>query len=62
MSLDLPSVFVTNSPYPEVVSADMPSVLVTFSGFVKSMHAAADILTGRTSPTAQLAFDPTVVY
>lgn len=59
LSLGKPTVFVTNSPYPEVVHPDMGTVVVTFSMFVESMEAAADLLAGNTTATASLSFDPT---
>jgi hypothetical protein len=62
MSLGKPTVFITNSPYPEVVSAGMPAVVVTFSGFIKSMQAAAKVITGKNKATAKLAFDPEKMY
>ena len=49
-------------PDPEGVSDVMDAVLVTFSAYAASMRAAADILLGRTKPTAKLHFDPTREY
>lgn len=62
LTLGKPTVFVTNSPYAEVVSPQMPAVVVTFSGFVPSMQAAAEVITGKLKATARLGFDPGRVY
>lgn len=60
-SLGKPAVFVTNSPYPLMVSPEMTNVIVTFSAFAASMQAAADVLCGkRTARTCR--FDPNKVY
>lgn len=60
--LGKPLVFVTNSPYPEVVSPGMDAVVVTFGVMAASMQAAADVLTGRRQAEARLGFDPEKMY
>jgi beta-N-acetylhexosaminidase len=59
-TLDTPSIFIANSPYPEVVSPDMQTVLVSCSLFVEAAEAVADVLVGRLSPV-DFPFDPTRV-
>ncbi len=61
LSLGKPAVFVTNSPYPLIVSPEMPTVVVTFSAFAVSMEAAAEVLCGK-SPARRLGFYPDRAY
>jgi beta-N-acetylhexosaminidase len=61
VSLGKPTVFVTNSPYPLIVSSEMPTVVVTFSAFAVSMQAAADVMCGKRSAKC-LGFDPDRAY
>jgi beta-N-acetylhexosaminidase len=60
-SLGKPEVFVTNSPYPLMISPEMTNVVVTFSAFAVSMQAAADVLCGK-RPARVLRFDPDKAY
>lgn len=60
-SLGKPTIFVTNSPYPYIVSPQMQTVVVTFSAFAESMRAAARALCGEL-PARALNFDPTKAY
>ncbi len=61
LSLGKPTVFVTNSPYPLIVSPEMPTVVVTFSAFAVSMQAAASVLCGKLN-ARRMNFDPTRSY
>ena len=60
-SLGKPTIFVTNSPYPYIVSPQMQTVVVTFSAFATSMRAVARVLCGEL-PARVLNFDPTKAY
>jgi len=60
-SLGKPTIFVTNTPYPYIVSPQMPTVVVNFSSFAVSMRAAARVLCGDL-PARPLNFDPTKAY
>lgn len=62
LALGKPTIFVTNSPYAEVVLPEMHTVLVTFSQFTASMAAAADVITGKTRRKTALPFDPERMY
>jgi beta-N-acetylhexosaminidase len=62
LQLGKPLVFVTNSPYPKIVSPKFSTVLVTFSTTAMSSQAAAEVILGSLTPTGKLAFDPTRVY
>lgn len=62
LSLNKPTVFVCNSPYGLLVDEAHSTVIVTFSAFAAAMRAAADIITGKYSPSGKLTFDPTKIY
>ena len=59
--LNKPTIFVTNSPYPYIVSPKMPNIVVSFSAFAESMHAVARVLCG-TLPVRLLNFDSTKAH
>jgi beta-glucosidase-like glycosyl hydrolase len=59
--LGKPTIFVTNTPYPYIVSAKMQNVVVNFSSFAESMRAVARVLCGEL-PARPLNFDPTRAY
>lgn len=61
LGLGKPTIFVTNSPYPYIVSPKMPTVVVSFSAFAESMRAVARVLCGD-MPARQLNFDSTQRY
>jgi len=61
LTLGKPTVFVTNSPYPYIVSPKMLTVVVNFSSFAVSMRVAARVLCGELR-AAPLSFDPTKEY
>ncbi len=61
LSLGKPTIFVSNSPYSYLVSAQIPTVIVTFSSFAASMQAAALVLCGKLG-ARRLNFDPTKNY
>ena len=60
-SLNKPTIFVTNTPYPYIVSSKIKNVIVNFSSFTESMRAAAQVLCGEL-PARELNFDPTRAY
>lgn len=61
-ALDVPTIFVTNSPYNLIVPEEAGTVLVTFSAFKRSLEAAAAVMCGEYDAKSTLDFDPDVTY
>lgn len=57
LTLDKPTIFVTNNPYKLFVPPHMQTVIVTFSSFAVSMQAVAQVLCGKLK-AGTLSFDP----
>lgn len=61
LSLGKPTIFVTDNPYPYIVSSKMQNVVVTFSALAVSLRAVAQVLCGK-AQARHLTFDPTREY
>ena len=59
-ALGKPSVFVTNSPYPDMVAPEMDAVLFVGNSNVWTLRQVAEILCGKAEPLDGLHFDPAI--